>query len=143
MYGTVAGKFPVRPLPSPWSAGFWESLAGKTLSIQGCADCGRLEHPPTVSCPSCGSLNREWRPVSGHGTIHSYTICAHAVHPALESLIPYNVIIVDLDEGGRIVSSLVSDTEPPTGEWIDARVQVDFVETDEIILPVFRLLESE
>ena len=102
--GTVAGKFPVVPVASPWSEGFWAALRDHQLSIQSCASCGRLEHPPTVCCPSCGSFERSWTPASGLGTVYSYIICQHSTHPALDGLIPYNVALIDLDEGDRAVS---------------------------------------
>jgi uncharacterized OB-fold protein len=142
--GAVAGKFPVVPVASPWSEGFWAALRDHQLAIQSCASCGRLEHPPTVCCPACGSFERAWPPVSGLGTVYSYIICHHSTHPALNGLVPYNVALIDLDEGVRIVSSIVSDDDDDTRALkgaIGKRVRVQYVDGSDCVLPVFRLIE--
>jgi uncharacterized OB-fold protein len=43
----------MRPLPelTPANEWFWTSGTDGTLRIQGCADCGRLVHPPVPICP--------------------------------------------------------------------------------------------
>ena len=138
--GTVAGKFRVAPIASPWSEGFWAALQGHRLAIQSCATCGRLEHPPTVCCPGCGSFERAWTPVSGGGTLYSYIVCHHATHPTLNDLVPYNVALIDLDEGVRIVSSIVTDDEKSLTGSMGKRVRVEYVDGVDCVLPVFRIV---
>ena len=52
-----------------------------------------------------------WRPVSGRGTVYSFVIARHAVHPAIRELeqLPYNVCVIELEEqaGLRIVSNVL------------------------------------
>jgi uncharacterized protein len=141
--GSVAGKFPVQPIPTPWSEGYWSALSNHQLAIQACAACGRLEHPPTVCCPDCGSFERTWQPVSGLGTVYSYIICHHSTHRALNDLVPYNVATIDLDEGVRMVSSIVSDNDDDARSLngaIGRRVRVDYVDGLDCVLPVFRFI---
>ena len=59
-------------------------------------------------CPVCHSLELEWTPVSGHGTVYSYAFLHHPQHPAFEY--PVKAVLVDLDEGVRLVSNLVDIT---------------------------------
>jgi uncharacterized OB-fold protein len=57
------------------------------------------------------------------------------VLPAFAERVPYNVIVVELDEGPFLVSNLVA-TEPSIG----ARVEVTFTDIDDqLTLPQFRL----
>jgi uncharacterized OB-fold protein len=55
-------------------------------------------------CPHCNSL--EWDTVesSGRGTVHSYVVPRHPVLPFMGR--PYIVVLVDLEEGTRLVSNL-------------------------------------
>lgn len=141
--GTAVGKFPVVPVPSPWSEGFWLALKDHQLAIQSCEDCGLLEHPPTVCCPDCGSFSRIWKPVAGTGVVYSYIVCHHPTHPALADVVPYNVAAIDLDEGVRIVSSIILETgHEDLRDCIGKRVKVEYLDTDGYVLPVFRIEEQ-
>jgi uncharacterized OB-fold protein len=76
--------------------------------------------------------------VSGEGTIASYTICHPPVLPAFAERVPYNVIVVQLDEGPHMVSNLIGGAPE-----VALRVGVTFVPVDdELTLPQFRPLDS-
>ena len=94
--------------PDEISQGYWESCARRQLSIQQCTDCKTFRHLPTPTCPNCQSFNWEYTPVSGNGTVFSYTVAHHSVHPALGDKVPYNIVLVNLDDAPvRLVSNLV------------------------------------
>jgi uncharacterized protein len=69
-------------------------------AYQRCEDCGSAIHPRRVLCPACGSRRLADERASGHGVVYSTT----TVH-AREG--PYNVVLVDLDEGIRVMSEVV------------------------------------
>lgn len=140
--GTVAGKLRVAPMPMPWAEGFWEGLKAHRLSIQACTKCGLLQHPPTVCCPACGSFEHEWKPMSGLGTVYSYIVCHHAAHRALNDLVPYNVATIDLDEGVRVVSAIVTGDGETLDGAIGKRVKVDYVDGPDAVLPIFRFIRA-
>jgi uncharacterized OB-fold protein len=100
---------PQFPLPQPThdDRPYWEALRRHELVIQECKECKVLQHPPCPMCPACHSLNRGWRKVSGRGVVYSYTIPHQAVHPAWADKVPYNVVLVELQEDVRVVSNLV------------------------------------
>ena len=86
-------------------------------------------------CPHCGSLDVEAVELSGRGTIYSYALLHHPQHPAFDY--PVVAVLVDLDEGIRLVSNLI-DVDPADVR-IDIRVEVAFVDAaDGAALPVFR-----
>lgn len=132
---------PPRPLPapSPLTAGFWAAAARHELVVQRCR-CGRYRHYPQPLCPGCHSGDWSWAPVSGRGTVYSYTITHRAFHPAWADRVPYAVATIELEEGVRMVSDL-----PPedTGQVrIGLPAEVFFDEQGPVTLPRFRLVRG-
>ena len=84
-------------------------------------------------CPHCGSLEVEVVELSGRGTVYSYALLHHPQHPAFEY--PVVAVLVDLDEGIRLVSNL-TDIDP-SDVRIGMRVEVAFVDTAGGAVPVF------
>jgi len=126
------------PKPSPLTEGFWQAAREGRLVVQQCEDCEVLRHYPQHLCPSCHGDRWRWQPVSGRGTVHSFTIAHQAFNPAWIERVPYAVVTVELDEGVRMVSDLpAEDTEQVA---IGRRVEVFFDPVSEgVTLPRFRL----
>jgi uncharacterized OB-fold protein/acyl dehydratase len=84
---------------------FWEGVAQRKLLLQRCAECGRLRHPPGPRCPACRS--GDWAAVeaSGRGRVYSFVVVHHPHVPPFPN--PNPVVLVELEEGVRIVSNLV------------------------------------
>jgi len=116
---------------------FWDAATNHRLVIQRCTVCGRFQHEPLESCPACcGKF--EWIEVSGRGIIHTFTIIHQVYHSAFASEVPYNVSIVELDEGPLMVTNIVGCDSSELA--IDLPVEVDFIDVEAgISLPVFRL----
>lgn len=113
---------------------FWEGARQHRLLIQQCGECGRLRHPPTPMCPTCGSLDDRAIESAGEGSILTWIVSRHPTEPDVD---PRIVILVQLDEGTRIVSNLLD--ADPADVRNDARVSVCFVDHDGTVLPQFRL----
>ena len=131
-----------KPLPvvNAESQPFWDGCRAGTLVLQHCLDCGTVVYYPRALCTGCHSERLEWRPVSGEGTIYSYTVCHRPAGPAFKADCPYVVALIDLKEGPRMLSNIVTDD--PAGVRIGQAVRVRFeAVTDEITLPRFVLAE--
>ena len=92
--------------------------APSPLHFQRCRVCSSAIHPPRPLCPACGGTDLGWEESMGFGTVYSST----AVHTREET---YNVAIVDLDEGVRVMSA-VAGAEPdavPIGARVRGRVE--------------------
>jgi uncharacterized OB-fold protein len=86
-------------------------------------------------CPACHSLEHEWVELAGTGTVYSYALLHHPQHPAFDYPVP--AVLVDLDEGIRMVSNLVG--LDPADIRIGMAVEVRFVPTeDDLAVPVFQ-----
>jgi uncharacterized OB-fold protein len=84
----------------------------------------------------CRSSGATWTPVRGTGTVASFTICYPPVLPAFADRVPYNAIVVQLDEGPFIVSNLVGVANEDIE--VGMPVTVTFVDVDEqLTLPQF------
>jgi uncharacterized OB-fold protein len=119
---------------------FWENLRQHKLTAQRCKACGHYFHfPPQALCASCLSSENEWVPVSGKGTIYSFVTYHRAWHPAYQDKIPYNVSLVDLEEGPRLVSNVVEI--PPEAVKVGMAVEVIYEDHDTYTLPKFRPLK--
>lgn len=128
-----------RPLPemSPLTEPFWTAARSHQLVIQQCEACGTYRFPPEVGCHACGSTAAAWQPVSGRAVLYSWTVTYPPLLPYFQERVPWPVVIVQLDEGPRLVSNL---PDVPVEEYrIGMPLQVDFDDIDdELSLVVFR-----
>jgi uncharacterized OB-fold protein len=128
------------PMPTEDSLPYWEGTRQSELRAQRCNACGHLRWPPATHCPRCLSPDHEWMKLSGRGKVFSWIIVHKSQHPAFWGD-PFNVAIVELDEGPRLHCNLV-DVEPARIA-IGLPVEVVFEkQNDEITLPKFRPLQE-
>ncbi len=110
-------------------------LAG--LSCPQCAESAFV--PPLYQCPSCGTTPLEPRPLSGKGTIYSYTRVEVGVGRFAER-VPFVIALVDLDEGPR---TAVHVDNPQGDDRCDVLIgdRVAFRGRDDLDVPVFEVFE--
>ncbi|MBA2326052.1 MAG: Zn-ribbon domain-containing OB-fold protein [Actinobacteria bacterium] len=104
---TVRARSP-RSLPTPvgLTAEWYSHCARGELRFQRCGTCGAWRHPPRHLCPACGDEGWSWDPSSGRGTLFSWTVTHQALHPGFADALPYAVLVVELEEGVRVVAGL-------------------------------------
>lgn len=97
----------VRPVRNRDTDFFWDGAAAGELRIQRCNACGELRHPPGPVCPACHATDRGYVVAGGRGTVHSF-LTHHAPQlPGKE--LPLRLVLVDLEEGVRMVGELEGD----------------------------------
>lgn len=79
---------------------YFSKLAEGHFQIQRCTACGAHQFFPRVLCMHCGAQDLTWTEPSGAGTVYSFSI----VRRKPESGGDYNVALVDLQEGVRMMS---------------------------------------
>jgi len=126
-----------RPLPEGDDVEFWARCARHELAVQRCSQCGLHRHPPRPRCARCHGEEWAWVASTGTGSVYSFTVCHPPVLPAFESEVPYNVVVVQLEEGPFIVSNVVGCTNDELR--VGMPVEVTFTDVDEsLTLPHFR-----
>ena len=128
----------IPPSPTNASAPYWEGCNRGELLLAKCHDCGKPFYYPRILCPHCGSQNLGWIKAAGTGTVWSFS----HVHVSFygkrwESQLPYTPVLIDLDEGVRMMSRLVGDGRENVK--IGDRVKVDFIEVEKQKIPFFRI----
>ena len=101
------------------------------LAYQWSPEARRAVFYPRVLCPFTGSDRLEWRLSAGFGTVYATTV----THPRDGA--PYNVALIDLDEGFRMMSRV--EDVPPEAVKIGMRVRfrVHRPDGDDPAYPVF------
>lgn len=125
------------------SAPFWQGTARGELLVQTCAACGQQRMPPRPMCFACRSLQHRWTALSGRGTVWSFVVPHPPLLPAYQTLAPYNVVTVAVDEDPsiRFVGNLVARPEGPINEVdpatirIGEPVRVVFQQIEDVFLP--------
>ncbi len=98
------------------------ALAEGKFLIQQCNDCGKHIYFPREVCPHCGSDAVQFASPSGQGTVYAVTTVRRKPADGGD----YNVSLVDLDEGPRLMSR-VDNLKPDAvkiGQRVSARVVV-------------------
>jgi uncharacterized OB-fold protein len=132
-----------KPLPRPTedTAPYWEAACRGELRMQRCGDCGHVRFPPALLCARCLSEKHEWVQLSGRGTVFSWIVVHQSQHPAFNADTPYNVTIVELEEGPRLHTNLIDCPNDQIRVGMPVEVVFDKV-SDEVTLPKFRPLKG-
>jgi len=96
-------------------AQFKAYLAEGRFMIQRSRSTGRYVFYPRVAVPGSGETDLEWVPASGEGTVYSIT-----VNRTREG--SYNIALVDLAEGPRLMSRIEGADTAPIGTRVKARI---------------------
>ena len=112
--------------PSGPEKQYFDQLAAGRFEIQQCAACRRHVFYPRVLCPHCGAGQLDWVAASGRGTVYSTTVVRRKSADGGD----YNVCLVDLAEGPRMMSRVVTvaPQEVKIGMAVKARIAGALVE---------------
>ena len=130
-----------KPLPvvTEESRPFWEGCKRGVFLLQYCEACQRYQFYPRLYCMQCGADALSWKQASGRGVIYSYTIIRQNKSPEFVHDTPYNIAIIQLEEGPRLMSNIIDVA--PDALRVDLPVMVVFDSvSDTISVPRFRLI---
>jgi uncharacterized protein len=90
--------------------------------IQRCLGCKASIYFPREVCPQCASDQLEFVAPSGNGTVYAVTTVRRKVDAGGD----YNVSLVDLDEGVRLMSRVdnLSPNDVKIGQRVKARIHI-------------------
>jgi uncharacterized OB-fold protein len=97
-------------------------LSEGRFMIQRSRGSGRYVFYPRVAEPLTGATDLEWVEASGQGTVYAVTVVRRRA-PASD----YNVVLVDLEEGVRMMSRVegIAPAEVRIGMRVRARIALD------------------
>jgi uncharacterized OB-fold protein len=128
-----------KPLPAPSedSKPYWEGCNQRQeLVIQKCDDCGHYRLPPSVLCPRCMSTNAQWVKASGKAKVFTWEITHQAFYPAFDT--PFNVAIVELEEGPRMHTNIVDCKNEDIYVDMPQELVFEQIEDKDMYLPKFK-----
>lgn len=129
-----------KPLPtlSDDNRPFWQATKKNELRMQQCLDCRHIRYPINHVCPRCLSDKAEWKQLSGRGEVFSYIVFHQVYHPGFAKDVPYNVAMIQLEEGPRMISNVVG--VPVDQVKVGDKVEAVFDPvTEDITVPRFSL----
>ena len=118
------------------SVPYWTGGDESRLEIFRCADCAYYVHPPVRFCPPCDGRDVGPQPVSGRGTVFSFTVNHKQWVPGLP--VPYVLALVTIAEQDdvRLVTNIVGCA--PDQVTFGLEVEVLFEPVEDLWVPLFR-----
>ena len=101
---------------------FNDGLRAGVVLFQSCCACGHAQTLARYACQRCGHERLDWRDAVGTATVRATTVVARAPSEDFRALAPYTLVIVQLDEGPRLMGHAAA------GVQIGERVRAEFFE---------------
>jgi uncharacterized OB-fold protein len=115
----------------------WRGLRDGVLLLQHCGDCGHVQYYQQAICRECGGANLSHRPASGRGKVHSFSVVHRAPGPAFKADLPYAVLLIDLEEGPRMISTYTGGKPEDVTFDMDVMLVCERI-SEHVTLPRFR-----
>jgi len=115
---------------SDWTVG------GHLLHFQSCKICSHVWYFHRSFCPNCGDTSPLTAPTNGRGVIFTQTLVHRAPDAKFKELAPYNIVLVDLEEGFRVMAH--GDKNLAIGD----SVLLSFISHAEQQIPYFKKYET-
>lgn len=129
--GHVAAAMPEAASPSAMAV-YEAGLKRGAFLIQRCNGCSRHIFYPRVICPHCASPDIGWLEPGGAGTVYSTTVVRRTANKGG----PYNVALIDLVEGVRLMSRVEGIAPEAVRIGMPVRLAIEVVNGARA--PVFR-----
>lgn len=110
---------------------------GSAVLYQHCAACAQRWYFRRDFCPACGDREPATLASGGLGTVHACTLVHRAPSDAFRAISPYALVLVDLDEGVRLMGQ--ADAAVAIGDRVCASIQTIAGHA----MPYFELKDAE
>lgn len=104
---------------------------GRGVALQRCGRCAHVWYFRRDFCPACGAAGPVAFAAAGAGTVHAATVVHRAPDDTFRALAPYGLVLVELDEGPRMMA------HAPAGVAIGERVSLGWREVAGRTIPYF------
>jgi uncharacterized OB-fold protein len=137
---------PAKPVPIPDAASrpFFRAARQGVLLLRRCHACttfmsptGGIGTPLRPRCVRCFSADLAWAPSTGRGTLYSFALMHQVYDPAFADAVPYNIAVVELEEGVRLTTNVVGCANEELSIEMPLEVTFERVSED-VAIPKFR-----
>lgn len=127
------------PLPQidDLNKAYWDGVKAGRLSFLQCEQCGHGWLPARSECPHCLGTDIAWTVASGRAKLISWVVYHKPFHPAFAQRVPYNVAVVELEEGPRLISNII-DCDDVSLLRIDMPLDLAIEDEHGVAVPRFR-----
>ncbi len=119
-------------VPNSKVSKFIEYLEEGKIAGTKCRKCGNLYVPPKADCVECLDDDMEWVELSGDCTLHTYTTI-HASPSGFEDIAPYTLLVVDVKEGGRVMTWAEGISEDDLEIGMDLKLKVKTLDDGKLV----------
>jgi uncharacterized OB-fold protein len=102
-----------KPALADWTTG------AEAIVYQCCGTCGNLQYFRRSFCCVCGAADPVDKHAGGEGTVYATSLVCRAATPETRAHIPYNILLVDMSEGFRMMAH--GDNGLAIGDRVTAR----------------------
>ena len=140
---TFASAKPV-PIPDELSAPFFDGAQRGQMMLLRCGACATFQSPlPFIGvplrsrCVECFAGELTWVAASGNATLYSFAIIHQLYDEAFAADIPYNIAVVETDEGVRVTSQVVGCENHELAIGMELKVTFEH-QSDIVPIPRFK-----
>lgn len=91
----------------------------EAIVYQSCAACGGIQYFKRRFCCVCGAPDPEMKQAGGIGVVYATSLVTRAATPEARAHVPYNVVLIDMAEGFRMMAH--GDNDLAIGDRVTAR----------------------
>jgi len=112
------------------------TTGAEAIVYQSCAACGARQYFRRSFCAVCGAPDPVEMRASGEGTVYAASLVCRAATAETRAHIPYNIVLIDMREGFRMMAH--GDSDLSIGDKVTAR----FAEFAGSLVPYFARTKS-
>lgn len=129
------------PRPNAHTEPYWSGIQDHQLRYQQCDVCDAVQLIPRSLCEHCHSVSLQWKTSMKKGRVLTYTIVHRAPLPIFKSMTPYAIVIVNMEEGFRVMANALPEAQPLLK--IGSQVEIEFQNVHGMTLPIVgKVLEA-
>jgi uncharacterized protein len=113
---------------------YWDGASRGAFVISRCRVCGEIMAAPVSNCRRCLAADFDWIEDAGTGRVVSYITYHRPWTDAFRTVVPYTVVLVQLDSGPRTLMGLIEDADSEVA--VDGELTVAFQSRDGVKVPM-------
>jgi uncharacterized OB-fold protein len=94
----------------------------EAIAYQACGACGGVQYFHRAFCAACGAPDPREQRASGRGRVYAASLVCRAATPETKAHVPYNILLVDCDEGFRMMAH--GERDLAIGDEVAARFEI-------------------